>query len=222
MSRYKLVIFDLDGTLLDTTEGVLSAIQYSAVKCGLLPLPMAQMKRFIEPTIQESFRKMYGIEEKNKLQKLAMIFRERYKSDDLYKAKPYAGIYQTCEKLQNAGILLAVATYKQEEYAADLLRYFGFDKYMSAIYGADREYKLKKVDIISKCLYLLGNPKDQNIREKVVMVGDTESDKLGAKCMNIDFIGVTYGFGFRDSSEIALSDCLGVVDSAGAISGLII
>ena len=222
MARYKLVILDLDGTLLDTTEGILNAVRYTIDKCGLPDLSEETIKTFIGPPIQDSFRKAYCIEDTDKLQELATIFRNRYKDNDLYKAKPYPGIYQACEELQAADVLLAVATYKREDYAVDLLRHFGFDKYMTAIYGADHENILKKADIIQKCLNLLDKPYRQNFRGNAVMVGDTENDRLGAQRAGIDFIGVTYGFGFQDKSELAMSACIGAADSVKELSKLIL
>lgn len=222
MAGYKLVIFDLDGTLLDTTEGILNAVRYTLERCGLPDLPEEILRSFIGPPIQDSFRKAYGIEDTDKLQELATIFRNRYKDNDLYMAKPYPGIYQACEALQASDMLLAVATYKREDYAVDLLRHFGFDRYMTAVYGADHENKLKKADIIQKCLGLLDEPHRQNVRENAVMVGDTENDSLGAQRVGIDFIGVTYGFGFQDKSELALSGCVGGADSAKELSELIL
>lgn len=219
MARYGLVIFDLDGTLLDTTEGIINSVRYTIEQCNLPNLPEETLKTFIGPPIQDSFRKAYNIADTDKLQELATIFRNRYKDKDLYKAKPYSNIYQACEELQAAGILLAVATYKREDYAVNLLCHFGFDKYMTAMYGADHENKLKKADIIQKCLNLLGKP---GAGGHAVMVGDTENDRLGAERAGIDFIGVTYGFGFQDKSELGLPGCIGAADSTKELSKLIL
>ena len=214
MAGYKLVIFDLDGTLLDTTEGVLNAVQYTISKCGLPQLSQECLRSFIGPPIQDSFSMAYGIDDPDRLQELAGIFRSRYKEHELYKAEPYDGIYETCEQLRDFGLMLAVATYKREDYAVDIMRHFGFDKYMAAIYGADHENKLKKADIIKKCVSLTDG--------RAVMVGDTVNDSIGAKKAGIDFIGVLYGFGFHDSSEPALAECKGCAASAKELGELIL
>lgn len=208
MAKYKLVIFDVDGTLLDTTEGVVNAVRYTIQKSGLEPLDEKQLLTFIGPPIQDSFRCLYGIEDVDKLQKLATVFRNRYKDFELLKARAYSGIYEVCDRLKEAGVWMAVATYKREDYAIDIMRHFGFAHYMQAIYGGDHENKLRKADIIQKCLNIIG---EQNAGE-AVMVGDTLNDSKGAYNAGIDFIGVTYGFGFRNANELTGNGCVGCVD----------
>lgn len=221
MAGYELVIFDLDGTLLDTTEGVLNAVRYAIEACGLAPLPEERLTSFIGPPIQESFRSAYGIEDTDRLQEIAGVFRDRYKERELYKAVPYPEIFDTCGRLKDAGIMLAVATYKREDYAKDIMRHFGFERYMTAVYGADHENRLKKADIIQKCLGLLGGTPPSDL-SGAVMVGDTVNDSLGARQAGVDFIGVLYGFGFRDRSEEALRGCVGCAATARELGDLIL
>ncbi len=221
MAGCRLVIFDLDGTLLDTTEGVLNAVRYAIDVCGLAPLPEERLTAFIGPPIQDSFRSAYGIEDTDRLQEIAGVFRERYKERELYKAVPYPEIFDTCQRLRDAGIMLTVATYKREDYAKDIIRHFGFDSYMTAVYGADHENRLKKADIIQKCLRLLDGEQRSGI-SGAVMAGDTVNDSAGAKQAGVDFIGVLYGFGFRDGSEEALQGCLGCAATAKELGDLIL
>lgn len=218
MSGCNLVIFDIDGTLLDTTEGIESAVRYTIREKKLPELTSQQIRAFVGPPIQDSFSRAYGIEDKEYLQELAGIFRDRYKDYDLFKARPYDGIYEVCDRLRQEGISMAVATYKREDYAVSIMEHFGFDRYMSAIYGGDHENKLKKKDIIMKCLTekqrRMENGKSEEISElDAVMVGDTMHDAAGAEEAGIDFIGVTYGFGFQQKSEIMHLGCAGGADT---------
>lgn len=199
-AKYELVVFDLDGTLLNTAEGIEAAVQYTIETSGLPNLTQEQIGTFIGPPIQDSFSRVYGITDKERLQELATIFRNRYKDFELFKAKPYEGIYEVCDRLFMSGVRMAVATYKREDYAISIMKYFGFDRYMESIYGGDHENKLKKADIIKKCLS--GNM-------SAVMIGDTMHDAAGAREVGIDFIGVTYGFGFREKNEIVKLQCAG-------------
>lgn len=208
-NKYDLVIFDVDGTILDTTEGVLSAVKYTIHEFGFQPLDDALMATFIGPPIQDSFAKMYDLSG-SILQDIATVFRNRYSSVDLLKAKPYEGIYDVFEEIVARGMFSAIATYKREDYALTLLRHYNFDHYTNIMYGGDHENKLKKKDIIEKCI------KDSGVKDlsKVVMIGDTEHDALGAEKAGIDFIGVTFGFGFQKVTDLALTKSVGCAERA--------
>lgn len=207
--HYEIAVFDVDGTLLNTTEGVLAAVKYTIEKHGLKLVTDEQLLTFIGPPIQDSFAKVYGIEG-DILQELATTFRNRYKDFDLLKAEPYEGVYEIFDELHKRGVKLAVATYKRQDYAEAILKHFGFDKYTNILYGADHLNKLKKVDIIEKCMIDLGVTEYSN----AVMIGDSSHDAIGAKQIGMDFIGVTYGFDFRTSEDVAKFESVGSVDKA--------
>lgn len=198
MKGYEIVIFDVDGTLLDTTEGLLNAVRYTIEMEGLPPLSEDVLKTFIGPPIQDSFAGTYGIEDKQYLQELAGIFRGRYKEYELLKAYPYNGIYEVFDKLVSSGVKPAIATYKREDYAREILHHFGFDRYTDIIFGADDENRLKKKDIIGKCL----EKYERLLPDKAIMVGDTVHDAVAANQLGMDFLGVLYGFGFKAAEEV--------------------
>ncbi|MCR5420638.1 MAG: HAD hydrolase-like protein [Lachnospiraceae bacterium] len=192
----KNVIFDLDGTLLDTKEGILESVEYSIKKLGYTVLSYEDMLSFVGPPVQTSFIKHFGCS-KEEAQRAAGVFRDYYKEKALLKAEPYGGIYGLCEKCLDNGIKMAVATYKREDYALKLLKHFGFDKYCNPMHGADNNNILKKEDIILMCVDEMGAKKDE-----CVLVGDTDNDAKGAKTADIPFIAVTYGFGFKTEKDI--------------------
>ena len=194
---YSTIIFDVDGTLLDTTEGVLSAVTYTIREHQLAELSREELLTFIGPPIQDSFARVYGLSGEV-LQELATTFRNRYKDVDLLKAVPYDGIYEVCEELKKRGIKIAIATYKRQDYATKIIQHFGFDRYTDIIYGADHENQLKKVDIIRKCLEDMGIDDPH----EAVMVGDSDNDAIGAMKIGMEFIGVTYGFGFKTKEDV--------------------
>lgn len=214
--KYKLVVFDVDGTLLDTTEGVLSSVRYTIKKHNLSELSETELRKFIGPPIQDSFARQYGLDGEV-LQKLATTFRNRYKDADLLKACPYDGIYEVMEKLVQDGVKVAVATYKRQDYAVEILRHFGFDRYTEIMYGADHFNKLKKKDIIELCI------KDSGITDynDVVMVGDSDNDAIGAADIGVSFIGVTYGFGFDCVTDANKFQNVGIVSSTTELLDLI-
>lgn len=208
MHKYKIAIFDVDGTLLDTTEGVLAAASYTIKKHGLRALPREELLTFIGPPIQDSFRKHYGLEG-GILQELATTFRNQYKDVDLLKAVPYEGIYEVCKALQEKGVQIAIATYKRQDYAETILKHFHFDDYSTIMYGADHENKLKKVDIIRKCIEDLG----VTDYSQALMIGDSDNDAIGAESLGVDFLGVTYGFDFKTEEDVMSFKAIGSADT---------
>ena len=209
MPKYDLAVFDLDGTLLDSAPGILAAAEYAIAEMGY-PVPdKATLATFIGPPIEVSLEKAAGMRGDD-IARAAQIFRKSYQTDHLTEATPYEGIFDLFEGLLARGIKPAVATYKRESYALPLLRHFGFDRYTDILYGSDAEGKLKKSDIIEKCI------RDAGVTDKkrVLMIGDTVHDAKGAAALGVPFIGVTYGFGFKTADELESTDAVVFVDRA--------
>jgi len=209
------VLFDLDGTLLDTTDGVLESAVHTVVSLDRKPLPHETMLHFLGPPIQESFMRHYGMD-KAGAQEAANRFRSYYKENALFKAKLYPGIIETLKALSDNGIALGVATYKREDYAIQVLQHFGIAPYCKTMHGADNFNRRTKVDIIELCIRELGVG-----REEIVLVGDTEYDAVGAVNAGVDFIGVTFGFGFKAESDVSRYPNIGCVGSLEQIVELI-
>lgn len=216
MKKYDMVIFDVDGTLLDTTEGILSSVKYTIDKCGFDQLDEEVIKTFIGPPIKESFLKAYGIDN-DVANKLTMIFRDRYKDVDLLKAVPYDGILDVFDSIKMLAMKSAVATYKRQDYAESIIKHFGFGEYTNIIFGADNDNKMKKKDIIENCIAVSGI----NDYKRVLMIGDSDNDAIGANQIGIDFLGVTYGFGFSTKEEIYAHGAVYAADNAYEIKSYI-
>ena len=212
----KNVIFDLDGTLLDTREGILESVRFAAKKLGYVELPQDTLLHFVGPPIQQSFMTYYGCS-KEKAQTAAEIFRDYYKRQALLKAEPYDRIYEACDMLKSHNVRMAVATYKREDYALRLLRYYHFDKYCDPMHGADNNNILRKEDIVRLCLEEMGAD-----AENSVLVGDTVHDAEGADRAGIPFLAVTYGFGFKETKDIAVYPHIGVAASAYEVAEIIL
>lgn len=207
-NRYDIAIFDVDGTLLDTTEGVVASVERVIKERGLKPLPKEQLMTFIGPPIHDSFARVYGFTGPI-LQELADEFRNYYKNDYLFLATPYEGIYEAMNQLLDDGIKIAIATYKRQDYAELILKHFSFDKYSNIMYGADLFNQLKKVDIIRKCMIDLG----VEDCSRAVMIGDSIHDAGGAAQLEMPFLGVTYGFGFETDDEVYECQAIGSAHS---------
>lgn len=200
MKKYTYIIFDLDGTLMDTSPGILRCIENVVDQYGLKPPSRLEMQDFIGPPIEKSFQSYYGCTEEYS-QKLAAAWRKIYKERFLFEAVPYCGIYDLLQWLRTAGMKTAVATNKREDYATVLLEHFKLLSLMDCVVGSDSEGRRTKADMIGLCINQMGATN----RNQCLMIGDTVGDMTAAHGAGVDFLGVTYGFGFKKGGQEA--DC---------------
>ena len=196
MSKYKCVLFDLDGTIIDSSEGVKKSISESIEILGLPQLTESQLESCIGPPIQRSFKVLYEMDEKQ-ANDSAAVFRNIYKDKYLFDAIIYDGIVDLIKALKREGVKVMIATYKREDYMRILLEKFELLELFDNVKGADFEGKLNKSDIIRMCIAESGC----DVRD-VVMVGDTIHDQTAAENVGIDFVAVTYGFGFKKPDKL--------------------
>lgn len=184
----KAILFDLDGTLTDSGEGIINCASLALADFGL-PVPDRQtMRVFIGPPLRDTLIQ-YGVKPENVEEAIA-VFRSRYLTKGKYENKPYPGIREMLEKLRAQGHRLYVATSKPEPQAVDVLEYFGLAKYFDIIAGASLdESRSSKEDVIT---YLKDKSGDM---EQSIMVGDTVFDIIGAAAHDITGIGVAWGYG---------------------------
>ena len=193
---YKAIIWDLDGTLLNTTEGVKKAVKSTIIELGLELLDEMTLDKFVGPPMQLSFQQYYLMDEKKALF-AANRFRTHYKNESLFIAELYPETLTVLKNLRQNGYRMAVATNKSHENAIAILKHFGVSKYCDFMMGSDLEGKFKKAEIIKKCLEALCvNPNE------AIYIGDSIFDLEGAQKIGMDFIGVTYGFGFHRGESI--------------------
>lgn len=204
---YKAVLFDLDGTLLDTSIGVKKSVLYTIETMGLPQITEEEISSFIGPPIYNSLRERFSLNEEE-ARRGTEIFRNAYKENFLFEASVYSGVFEFLEFLKENNIKIGVATYKREDYAISILEHFGISKFCDVIVGSDFENKMSKTDIVEKCFKMLNVEKNE-----AVLVGDTMHDAIGAQNFGIDFVAVTYGFGFKKGEKIEIERCIGRVNN---------
>lgn len=184
----KAILFDLDGTLTDSGEGIINCAQYAFQQMGYPVPPREEMGVFVGPPLWDTFEK-FGIP-KERTDEAVQIFRSRYVPIGKFENTPYPGIRELLEALGAEGNLLYVATSKPETTAVEVLEHFDLAKYFDRICGADLEKKRNSKDaVIAYLLNMTGSDAE------MVMVGDTEYDVLGAAAHGIPTIGVSWGYG---------------------------
>lgn len=189
------IIFDLDGTLLDTAEGIVKSIEYTVSYLGYPKISMQKMHSFIGPPIRDSLKKEFSLGDAD-ADFATNIFRERYKSEDLLRATAYPELFELLAFIQVNGRKMGIATYKREDYAIKISEHFGLSEYCTSIKGADFGNELTKQDILSCCIKELGVASD-----RVLYIGDSESDARAALNLNTKFLGVSFGYGFKEGIE---------------------
>lgn len=215
METYRTIIFDLDGTLADTSEGIYNCIRYAQKMMSLPSITDAQMRSHIGPPMQESYERNFHLTGAE-LERAIGFHKEYALSKGLYEAAVYEGIPQLLSQLKQSGYKLAVATLKYEETAKKMLSFLQVADSFDAICGALAEVKLTKAQLLEKCVNLCDGSKESSL-----LIGDSSYDALGAQETGIDFLGVTYGFGFQTADDVNQYPNVGCAGSPTEISAYI-
>ncbi len=189
----KIVLFDLDGTITDSSEGIVNSIKYALSRLGFPEEPTEKIKQFIGPPLQQTFKINYGISD---YQNAVTIYREYYAEKGIYENRLYDGIVAVLDQLKNEGYTIGLATGKPTYYSHIILKHFKIDHYFNAVVGSNMNgTRGEKPEIIRDVLAELNYDKELH---EVVMIGDRKHDVHGAHHHQIKCIGVTYGYAEGD------------------------
>lgn len=190
-NNFEYILFDLDGTITDSGEGITKSVQYALRFFGILEDNLKELNKFIGPPLKDSFKRYYKFDDK-KAELGLLKYREYYADKGIYENSLYDGIIELLEILKKNNKKIVLATSKPEFYAKEILKYFKINEYFTFVAGADfEETRVNKDDVIK---YAIENANISDL-SKVIMVGDREYDIIGAKENNIKSIGVLYGYG---------------------------
>lgn len=192
----KLIIFDLDGTLLDTSDGILHCYHKTASMLNLRKNSVENDSIVIGGPLSDGFRTLYDIPDEETLAKAIDTYRNLYANEGITKFSAYNGIDTSLSELKSDGYQLGVATLKLEEYAKSMLKNAGLAKYFDIIHGWNGTEKCTKAYTVTKVLF-----EQKCLAKNAVLVGDSVYDKNGAEIAGVDFLGVTYGFGIKKGDK---------------------
>lgn len=188
------LFFDLDGTIINSSEGIYASIQYAMEKLELEKLDQEVLRSFVGPPLIESFRKL-GLGDL-RAQQAVVFYREHYAVQGMYQIKLYDQMEQVLRQLA-VDKKLFIATSKPEVFAKKILGYLKLDDYFTGIYGADLEnIRVKKQDVLKYAIESSGEKQ----KSSMLMIGDRKHDMAGAEYNALDSLGVLYGFG--DQKEL--------------------
>lgn len=196
----QVILFDLDGTLTESGEGIMKSVQYALEKLGIAEDNLESLKCFVGPPLLESFMTFRGLDEEQ-AQKAVAYYRERYTKVGIFENSLYPMIPDLLEVLRINDKILGVASSKPEVFVKQILKHFEIDQYFQVIVGSELDgSRSKKAEVIEEALARLHM---QTERDKVLMVGDKEQDVAGARSCGLQCVGVTYGYGTREELEKA-------------------
>lgn len=192
-AAFTCVLFDMDGTLLDSAPGVTASAASALHAVGVPVPPETDLLRLVGPPMLESLRKYLGHDEAA-AQRALKHYRQAYADAGAQQSVPYAGIPEMLEYLHLAGVPMAVATSKAEDQAVRMARRFGMDHYFTAICGAsDQDGRWSKAEVIA---VVLERMRYANVdASNPVMVGDRSFDVEGASGHRIPAIFASWGYG---------------------------
>ena len=197
---YKAILFDLDGTLTESGEGITKCVQYALEKLGKPEENLKKLEVFIGPPLKEQFMKYAGLDEETAVKALK-YYRERYSNVGIFENKPYPGVENMLQELRRKKYILAVASSKPEYYVKQILDHFHLTEYFDEIVGSEiNGGRTDKAMVIVEALRRMGLTEHKN---QVIMVGDREHDVIGARTVGLDCIAVSYGYGSVEELENA-------------------
>lgn len=197
----KYFLFDLDGTITDTGEGIMKSAQYALDGFGICNEPEKNLKRFVGPPLDYSFMNFYGLTEEQAWQAVDK-YRERYREKGVFESPLYPGMDELLAELSGS-VSVCLATSKPIYFAEQIIKMREIDKYFTVVVGANLDGTMTdKAQVIGEVLRQLGSPD----KSEVIMIGDRRQDVIGAKLQEIECIGVKYGYSEPDELKSAGAD----------------
>ncbi len=199
---FRYILFDFDGTLYDTVEGIAKSAQYALEKLGV-KAELSALRSFAGPPLVDKFMEMFGFSYEKAFEARG-LFQERYIPVGVYESRAFPGMTDFLSALREAGLVLAVATSKPLPLCEELLERSGMRGFFSVVCGSGLAgNNNSKQEIVERVVASLGAEKAD-----CVLVGDTKYDVAGAHAAGVKCIGVRYGCAAPGELEEAGADAI--------------
>jgi len=215
MRRYRAVLFDVDGTLLDTSEGLYASAKKAIREMGLPPLDADRLRKILSANAQHAFQEYYQLSEED-TRRISDIYRSAYRDEFFSLVEPFPGVPRMLEELRADGYVLGTASLKREDFCRTLFGPMGLLDYFDVLSGQSADYTRTKRDTIVSAAERLGLEASD-----CVLVGDSVYDAEGAEQAGCGFLAVTYGFGFTSAEEVAPYPLLASAANTGEVLELL-
>ena len=212
---YKYLMFDLDGTLVESGDGIVASAKHALRTMGWKQLDEAEYNKFIGPPLFDSFTKFCGMNP-GEADRAIEIYREHYESAGYLLAPMYEGVEAMLDELQDKGYTMMVVTSKPAPIAEKIIKKHGLDKYFVNLTGPSHEEKTVHKDVMIKRAFEKNGITDP---KSAVMIGDRKFDIEAANKNGVDSIAVMYGYGNRE--EFERYGATHIVEKCGDIPGVV-
>ncbi|WP_411846635.1 HAD hydrolase-like protein [Roseibacillus persicicus] len=197
------ILFDLDGTLVDSSTGIFRSLEFAFRKMGKKVPPIQELRSFIGPPLGISFQPYLPLNEPEVIEQAIAFFLERYQETGLYECEVYPGFPEILGTLRDNGHTLGVATAKSEPLAKRLIHHLGLQSYFHHIDGSKSENSPSdKAALLNRII-----ERETLNSTETIMVGDRKYDMAGARANDLLGIGVLWGFGSEAELNEAGAKC---------------
>ena len=202
----KYILFDFDGTVFDSAEGITKSVQYALGKMGI-HAELDELMCFAGPPLDEMFALRYGMSE-DEAQTAVRFYRERYTPIGWEECTPFTGMHELMHRLRGKGAKIAVATSKPRRFAEQILEKYGMRDAFDLVCGSEFDgTRGQKWEVIEYALQSFGISPDE-----AIMVGDRKYDVIGAEKCGVDCVGVR--FGYAEPGELEAAGAVYVAEDA--------
>ena len=219
---FQYCLFDLDGTLTDSREGITKSAQYALQHFGIEEPDLKKLEPFIGPPLKDSFMEFYGFTEEQ-AEEAMKFYRERFAPIGIYENEVFEGIPEMLRHLHQNRQKLAVASSKPIGFVRQILQHFEIDGYFDVIVGSELDgTRSTKEEVVEEALSQLGilELSGEERKNNCAMVGDRKFDIQGAKAYGLTGVGVSFGFAGEGELEEAGADI--IVDTVTELEKLLL
>ena len=207
------VLLDMDGTIIDSGPGIMRCINHTLAHYGRKKAPIEVLKKCVGPPLSDTFKNRFGFPE-DMVMEAIQVYRAEYNAGGIFECELYPGIRECIRDLFDSGYDVVVTSSKYDVACRRIVEHFDIDKYFYDVVGSSMDAKRETKTEVLEAFFELHPDKK---KERTILVGDTRYDAEGAANAGIRFLGVSYGYGTRESMEAY--DNIGIVDSAEKIYG---
>lgn len=207
----KLVIFGFDGTIADTSPGILYCFNTTASAMGYQPIDHEALYGVIGIPLEDGFRILFNMKE-DEIEYAANNYSKLYSQKGKEMFSLYPGIKNTLKRLKENGCKTAIATQKHIMFTSDMLEVHGISDLFDAVCATDVNTNLNKNDLILQACHATNVD-----RADAIFIGDSSVDAIGAQNAGIDFAAALYGWGFKTKEDIEQYNCKLYFNSAEEI-----